>query len=110
LCGISALKRPVRSYRDHVTTESGVDLPEENFPYEIGWIFVMPSLRGRRLSLDLTRAALDGTGDAGLFATSRTDNTAMQAMLKKCGFVHAGKSWKSSRGNYDLQLFVKQPK
>jgi hypothetical protein len=106
LCGVAALKCPSAGHRTEVASASGIVLPEPDFPYEIGWVFVMPSVRGRRFSFDLTREALAGVSD-GVFATSRSDNTAMHATLGKFEFLPEGAEWKSRRGDYHLKLFVR---
>src|SRR5712692_4061160 len=108
LCGVAALKRPERRYRKDVSSKSGIPLPEAEYPFELGWVFVMPSARGRRFSLDLTQAALSAAGTAGVFATSRTDNIPMHAVLTKFGFVPAGHPYPSTRGSHQLQLFVRR--
>ncbi len=107
LRGIAALKRPLQSYRKEISAKSGVPLLEGEYPFELGWVFVMPSARGRRFSLDLTRAAVAAAGSFGVFATSRTDNVAMHATLAKCGFLPAGVHYASDRGNHQLQVFVR---
>ncbi len=89
-------------------TQTPRPLPEAEYPFELGWVFVMPSARGRRFSLDLTQAALSAAGTAGVFATSRTDNIPMNAVLTKFGFVPAGHPYPSTRGSHQLQLFVRR--
>src|SRR5882762_2464192 len=74
LTGIAALKRPDAGYRYNVSSKSGVPVALSAFPYELGYMFVVPSARGRGLSLDLARSALSGAGNGGVFATSRIDN------------------------------------
>jgi hypothetical protein len=108
LRGIAALKRPLQSYRNGVAAESGVPLSEKDYPFELGWVFLMPSARGRKFSLDLTLAALTAADGCGAFATSRTDNIGMHATLARCGFLTAGKPYASGRGNHQLQLFVRK--
>jgi predicted GNAT family N-acyltransferase len=108
LCGIAALKRPEQNYRKHVSTKSTVSLSEKDYPFELGWVFVMPSARGRKFSGDLTRAALAVAGDKSVFATSRIDNSSMHASLVKCGFVSVGVPYGSDRGDYQLQVFVRR--
>lgn len=108
LCGVAALKRAEASYRRRVSSNSGIALPEHQFPFELGWVFIMPSARGRRFSVDLTRAALSGADTEGVFSTSRTDNPGMHATLAKFQFVSAGKSWASDRGDHALQLFLRR--
>ena len=108
LCGVAALKRPEASHRKRVLSNSGIALPEDQFPFfELGWVFIMPSARGRRFSVDLTRTALFSAGTEGVFSTSRTDNPGMHATLAKFQFVPAGKSWASDRGEHSLQLFLR---
>jgi GNAT superfamily N-acetyltransferase len=108
LCGVGALKRPEPSYRTSVSSGSDIALSEDTFPYEFGWVFIMPSARGRGLSVDLTREALKTVGAKGVFATSRTDNVSMHATLKKFGLLPAGRPWASTRGQYQLQLFIRR--
>ena len=108
LSGVAALKRPEASYRKRVAAGSGIALPEAELPYELGWVFVMPNARGRGFSADLTRAALSGADDDGVFATSRTENDAMHATLAKFHFTIAGRPYPSGRGGHRLQLFVRR--
>ncbi len=108
LCGVAALKRPEPGYRRHVSSSSGILLSESEFPYELGWVFVLPSARGRRFSVNLTRAALSSAGTEGVFATSRTDNVKMHATLTEFHFVSAGRPYASRRGDHKLQLFLRR--
>ncbi len=108
LCGVAALKCPEATYRKRVSSSSGVSLPEHEFPYELGYVFVMPSARGRRFSVDLKCIALSAAGSEGVFATSRTDNVNMRATLTKFDFVSAGRPYASRRENHKLQLFFRR--
>lgn len=105
--GIAALKRPEQDYRKRVSLNSGIVLPEAKYPFEFGWVFVMPSARGRGLSLDLTQAALSVAGTAGVFATSHTGNAPMHKALEKCGFARLGRPYPSDRGQHKIQLFLR---
>lgn len=108
LCGVAALKRPELSYRKRISLSADVPLSQNEFPYELGWVFILPSARGRKFSIDLTRAALSAAGTQGVFATSRTDNHGMHATLSRFQFVLAGKPYSSGRGNHQLQLFLRR--
>jgi GNAT superfamily N-acetyltransferase len=108
LSGVAALKSPEPHYRKDVSRKSGIELSEADFPYELGWVFVMPHARGRGFSADLTRMALSCAPEAGVFATSRADNAAMHATLAKFGFAEAGRTWPSTRGDYNLKLFIRR--
>lgn len=109
LVGIAALKRPNESYRTYVAGCSGVSVKEEDYPYELGWVFVTHSARGHKYSTDLTRAAVAVSGGKGIFATSSTENRAMHASLRKCGFSAVGKAYASERGEHTLQVFTRRP-
>lgn len=50
LRAIAALKKPLVSYRNSVSEKTGVVLEPAAFPYELGYVFVLPSARGRHLS------------------------------------------------------------
>lgn len=105
--GVAALKQPQSSYRRRVSSESATPLSATEFPYELGWVYVLPESRGNGLSLLLTQAAVAEANGAGVFATSRTDNIAMHRSLVKVGFVPVGEPYVSGRGNYSLQVFVR---
>src|ERR1044072_7031842 len=51
--GVAGLKRPSHNHRSEVSRWSGVFLPEESYPFELGWVFILPSARGQKLSLPL---------------------------------------------------------
>lgn len=107
LCGVAAIKSPNAEYRENVSSKSGIPLPEDEFPYEFGWVFIIPSAQGQKFSRNLTQVALSAAGAKGVFATSCTNNERIQATLKKFDFVSAGSHWTSKRGDYKLQLFIR---
>ena len=53
LVGVAGLKRPSSSYRKRVTVGSKFALSQNNFPLELGWVFILPSARNMRLSFPL---------------------------------------------------------
>lgn len=105
--GVAALKQPQASYRRRVSSESGAPISAAEFPYELGWVYVLPEARGKGLSHLLSQAALAEGKGAGVFATSRTDNIAMHRTLAKVGFVATGNSFVSGRGKHSLQVFIR---
>ena len=107
LSGVAALKRPHAAYRRGIEKKSGIELPETQFPFELGWVFVLPSARGRRFSIDLAAGAMSVAGYAGVFATSRSDNAGMHATLSRVAFTAAGQTWRSERREHELQLFLR---
>jgi hypothetical protein len=87
LLGVAGLKRPEPSYRARVAKSAGVPLPRESFEFELGWVFILPSARGAKLSFPLCESVVRGAADgAGVFATSRANNAGMHATLQKLGF------------------------
>lgn len=107
LVGVAGLKRPSDNHRKEVAASAGVPLPPDAFPFELGWVFIMPSARGNHLSLPLCRPLIEAAGDQGVFATSKTGNGGMHSTLGKLGFTSAGKTYPSPRGNYRLQVFLR---
>lgn len=105
--GVAALKQPQASYRRHVSLESGASISADEFPYELGWVYVSPESRGKGFSLMLSQAALAESKGSGVFATSRTDNAAMHRSLAKLGFAETGYPFASARGMYSLQTFAR---
>lgn len=107
LLGIAALKRPLGAYRESVSTKAGVKLPAAAFPYELGWVYVTPKARGRGVSRQLVEALVAASGDAGLFATSRSDNEPMHRSLRHSGFEAIGKTYRSDYGSHTLRVFTR---
>lgn len=106
LCRIAA-KRPKGSYRSSVSGKSSFPLPVAAYPYELGYVYVSPEQRGNGFSLDLAREALSGARNAGVFATTRSNNTATQRTLRRLGFDSKRAKYPSSLGNETLQLYVR---
>lgn len=109
LTGVAALKRPNVGYRSKVASGSGVALPPDLFPYELGWVFIAPEARGNGYAQPLSQAALSQAGNCGVFATSRTDNVAMHRVLTNLGFEQTGSAYPSAHGDHHLQLFTRVP-
>jgi GNAT superfamily N-acetyltransferase len=107
LVGVAALKRPELSYRTRVTKGAGVPIPRDTFEFELGWVFILPSARGAKLSFPLCESAVRAADKAGIFATSRASNAGMHATMEKLGFLRAGSEWASKQVNDSLQLFVR---
>ena len=105
--GAAALKQPKASYRRRVSSASETPLSVAEFPYEFGWVYVSPEWRGKGMSLLLSQTAIAASKGACMFATSRTDNTAMHRSLTKVGFVAVGNPFVSGRGKHSLQVFVR---
>lgn len=107
LAGVAALKLPNVTYRARVAAASGTALPQESFPYELGWVFIATEARGNGYAHPLSQAALALAGVHGVFATSRIDNVAMHRALAKLGFVVSGSAYPSNQGGHYVQLFTR---
>lgn len=104
--GVAALKNPLKTYRNGIARCANAEILEREFPYELGYIFIVEESRGLRLSGPLVAKALALVPEAGVFATMRVDNHAMRATLCKAGFKPAGKPY-DGRDGRSLQIFVR---
>lgn len=113
VCGASALKRPRDSYRRTIAKKTGFALYETDFPFELGYIYIHPSLRGRGHTNGLLKETLDHNDGLGVWATVRVDNAPMRAALARVGFEAAGKSYAGAARNGQapprLDLLVRPP-
>jgi len=107
LVAVAALKNPKASYRKSICTKARVALDAYDFPFELGYIFVLPSARNRGVGLKLCNVALASAKGKGVFATARTNNDGMHVILPKVGFSKEGKRYASARGGHQLQLFLR---
>jgi ribosomal protein S18 acetylase RimI-like enzyme len=107
LAAVGALKRPTSTYRDGIVSKSGVTLNQADFPFELGYIFVLPSARGQGLASKLSRLAMRERDHRGVFATTRVANDHMAHILRTLGFEAQGKPYASGRGKYKLRLFLR---
>jgi GNAT superfamily N-acetyltransferase len=97
LAAIAALKVPRRSYRDRVFASARSGRRPEVYPLELGWFFVRPSYRGRRMSQRLATPLLSHADGRGVFATTRTGNSAMLKVLQSLGFRRTGAPYRPRR-------------
>jgi predicted GNAT family N-acyltransferase len=107
LIGIAALKNPSTEYRTSVFKKARATASASEYPYELGWLFVVPSARGRKLSHSLVQAAVNHAAQAQVFATSRTANPAIHAPLMAASFAKHGNEYASNRGPHRLALFLR---
>jgi GNAT superfamily N-acetyltransferase len=104
---IAALKNPVDTYRKKVSTRSGFKLTKRAYPYELGWVYVVPHRQGEGLSRKVVEACLKAAGPKGVFATSDSGNERMHRTLRRCGFKQIGRRYVSDRDDSELVLFVR---
>jgi GNAT superfamily N-acetyltransferase len=107
LVAVAALKNPKASYRKNIHTKAGVAVNSDSFPFELGYIFVLPSARNQGIGAMLCESALSPAGERGVFATARTNNDGMNVILPKFNFSKAGEPYTSGRGDHQLQLYLR---
>lgn len=107
IVGVAALKQPGVAYRNDVFRKAEVPRIAGQFSLELGWVYVFPKHRGKGYSEVLSSAAVAQSGGAPVFATTRVDNTPMQKTLERVDFERVGHSYRSTRGDYRLQLYVR---
>lgn len=106
LVGIAALKHPNANYRARVFKQAQIELKPDEYPLELGWVYVSPAGRGGRLSHRLVQAAVIIASKSRIFATSRVDNHAMHKSLLAASFARQGKEYLSTRGSHTLTVFT----
>lgn len=106
LVATGALKIPVSRYRASVFRRAKATCRPRDFAIELGWIFVMPSMRGKKISRKLVQAAVQQAPGEAIFATSRTDNQAMHASLEAFGFAKHGCDYLSADRSARIALFL----
>jgi GNAT superfamily N-acetyltransferase len=107
LLGVAGLKKPAQGYRGRIERGADTKLPAETLPLELGWVYILPSARGRKLSAALCRPLVALAEGKGIFATSRTDNAPMHRTLEKLGFKRIGQEWPSKNDDAKLALFIR---
>lgn len=103
---VAALKRPNASYRARVFKKAGSTHNHEEYEFELGWVFVHQSARGRGLATQVVEALVPTLGSAKAYATSRVDNNNMHSSLRRVGFTPVGTSYPSKLKESHIQLFV----
>jgi GNAT superfamily N-acetyltransferase len=106
LVGVAALKQPHRGYRERVFKKAAVPKDSAMFELELGWVYVRPEYRKKGYSEVLSAAAKTQSDGAPIFATTRSDNHAMQKTLEHLRFRRIGESYPSEDGERMLLLYV----
>lgn len=104
--GVAARKVPLERYRSGIESETkaGYAIPQELYPFELGYVVVPKRHRGQGIGEALVNRVLQISDGHGLFAT--TGHLAMKDhLLPRAGFELVGTSWKNDQ-NEDLHLFV----
>lgn len=108
LIGVGGIKELNYYYRNDVFQKAGVPEAQELYGSEFGLLYVSPLSRKRGIGCSLIKAAMAEVERRGCYATTRSTNSAMHALLGKNGFVRLGDDYKSGNGEYLLSLFAKK--
>ena len=103
--GIAALKLPQESYRERIGKKTKFNLGDTEFPYELGYIFIVEEARNQGWSRRLVKKAIECALGSAIFATIRTDNDPMLRSLRSLGFEAAGEPYQG-RNMKHLQVYV----
>jgi predicted GNAT family acetyltransferase len=104
LVAIAALKSPSASYRQDVFNAAGINENSADYGVELGWVYVKPASRGKRLATTMCEKLLSHTEIDAVFATTRSDNMVMNHLLLVCGFNMVGKPY--LHRNEQLRLYL----
>lgn len=105
LVGVAALKDPNTDHHVDVFTKARADVDRYDFPLELGWIYLMPKHRGKRIPEAMCLLLLAQGAQSGVFATARTNNISMIRILFSIGFERAGRPYRGRE--HDVALFVR---
>jgi GNAT superfamily N-acetyltransferase len=105
LIGVGALKHPRPEYRNKVFADARATVSADEYPVELGWVVVVKSYQGRRLSTRIVSELLAFAKDENIFATTRPDERVLSFAFD-CGFKINGKPFSSGNG-YDLVLYLR---
>jgi GNAT superfamily N-acetyltransferase len=108
LSGIAALKKPDPVYKKKVFDKAGSAENNDQFTFEVGWIFVEEKFRRKKYSQLLLKHILKLAGKNKIYATTREDNVAMNKTNSHLGLELSGHSYKSDKGDHNLVLYIKQ--
>lgn len=90
IAGVAAFKSPALTYRNTLREKVGIDIPENEYPLELGYVAVSEANRGRRLSSCLMAELMSlPAGADGVFATTKRDGY-RTAALPDLGFKYRG--------------------
>ncbi|MGD8699992.1 MAG: hypothetical protein PVJ43_11915, partial [Gemmatimonadales bacterium] len=107
LGAIAALKAPTEEYRRDVFEKADAGVSHADYELELGWVFVAPAYRGKRIAESLCAQLVSGERTAGVFATTRTNNTSMIRILHALSFSRVGNPYR--RRDERLVLFLRPP-
>ena len=107
LAAVAALKVPSEAHRNGIFRQAAAPVSPAGYELDLGWVFVLPAHRGRRIAARLCRRLLASAPSARVFATTRTDNRVMRHILRSLGFRRTGRPY--PRRDEELLLLLRPP-
>lgn len=107
LIAIAGLKAPDAWTRNDLFRRAEADVRAADYRLELGWVFVLPEHRGRRIGGGLCRQLLAAARGSHVFARTRPSNATMIHILQDLGFERLGKPVPRPERNEELALFVR---
>lgn len=108
LFATATMKLPNANYKANIFKKAETILSNEDFEFELGYVFVTKNCRGKGYALSLCRELCKEYCLHNIFATTKSDNYSMQQILTGLGFKKEGKPYPSTeRKNVLLNLFIK---
>lgn len=102
---IAGLKSPDERSRRDVFDQAAVPVSAERYEVELGWVYVLPSHRGKHIAEGLCRRLLAFVPGIGVFATTNPDNIPMIRILVAVGFEQIGRP--CIHRNKELVVFLR---
>jgi GNAT superfamily N-acetyltransferase len=108
LAGVGAIKRPYDDYRAKIFANARSCSDPAQFEFELGWFYVRPIFREKRIASKLMKDLFGSLNGRPVYATSRTNNQRMHALLNKHGFLADGVPYASAMNDGTIQLFIRR--
>ena len=102
---LAIVRELLERYRVEVFNKANARVSGAEYELELGWVFVVPVRRGKRIAEGLCRQLLARVPTTPAFATTRPTNLAMIRILRALGFARVGKPY--SRREEELVLFLR---
>jgi hypothetical protein len=107
IVGTGALKKPHDSSNDNAFVKAGTDVKYEDYPYELGYVFVKEGHRGAFIASRICTTLCKMYSHANIYSTLRSDNRVARLLIERSGFTQSGTSFMSRNGKDMLMLYIR---
>lgn len=109
IVGTATIKRPELAYRAYVLGQAAFHFLPETITLELGYIYIESEFRKQGHAWQMCHALMNLISEETVFATTRTDNLGMKAILHKLHFNSEGNTYENRSKTKFLQLYVRKP-